>query len=81
VPASGDETEGRFIDPRVGGLRVSDDGAWITSALTTPRTCLNAPWVGVTIMGASFKKSLEKLAPDMNEFLVTPEMPEIWDGA
>lgn len=36
-----------------------DPLALITSALTTPKTCRTAPLVGVMIMGASLRKSLE----------------------
>jgi hypothetical protein len=54
VEASGDLTEG--LDITVDGLKASP---LMTSALTTPRTCLTAPLLGVIIIGASLRKSLE----------------------
>jgi hypothetical protein len=86
VDASGEPTEGRVIrggfNPSELLLGESDPGAFMTSAFITPRTCRTAPLVGVIIMGASFRKSLEKLALDMNEFLDDiPETPERCEAA
>jgi hypothetical protein len=86
VDASGEPTAGReasgSFNPSELLLGESDPGVLMTSAFTTPTTCLTAPLVGVIIMGASFRKSLEKLALDMNEFLDDiPEMPERSDSA
>jgi hypothetical protein len=86
LDASGDPTEGR--ETKDGGfnpskllLGESDPGVLMTSAFTTPRTCRTVPLLGVMIMGASFRKSLEKLALDMYEFLDdTPETPECCDA-
>jgi len=77
LDASGDVTGGREM--RGPSAETGDrEPALMTSALTT-RTL---PFTGVMIMGASLRKSLAKLAPDMYEFRdETPEMPEICDGA
>jgi hypothetical protein len=59
--ANGEVTGGRLT---LGSFNVSErgveggGGVLITSALTTPRTCLMFPLVGVMIIGASFRKSL-----------------------
>ena len=51
-----------YIDDVLGGVRM-------TSALTTPTTCFTVPRIGVTMTGASFKRSLAKLPVVMYEFL------------
>jgi hypothetical protein len=61
--ANGEPIEGREAKEG-GGFKASellerDPGALITSALTTPKTCRTAPLLGVIIMGASFRRSLE----------------------
>lgn len=61
-------------------LAPDERGALITSALTTPSTWRTLPLIGVMIMGASLRKSLAKLAPDMYEFLDdTPDTPDTVD--
>jgi len=83
VDASGEPIEGREVkggfNPSELLLEERDPGVLMTSAFTTPKTCLTAPLVGVIIMGASFRKSLEKLALDMKEFL--DDMPDRCDAA
>jgi hypothetical protein len=63
------------------GIEGTEPGAFITSALEMLSTCRTAPWE-LMITGASFRNSLEKLAPDMQESLEdTVEMPERCDSA
>jgi hypothetical protein len=72
------DASGDLRDVRKSAVTGVKEPALITSALTT-RTL---PLTGAMITGASFKKSLAKLALDMYEFLdETAEMPERVDGA
>jgi hypothetical protein len=63
------------------GVEGTEPGAFITSAFEMLSTCRTAPWE-LMITGASFRNSLEKLAPVMQESLEdTVEMPERCDPA
>lgn len=70
VLARGERTGGRELAlERREDCWLGDDGACMTSALTTPKTCLTWPRTGVTIMGTSLRKSLPLLALVKHEYL------------